>query len=445
MQDPYFHRKNLEGNRTPNWKRHLGTALGVLALLVLVYNIPAVNERFAWRIEALRTRIVYFFNPPEEAVFVPEEQNFAGTATALAQIPTRTPQPTPRATAVPLPPSVKLNGFTYVDQHNRWNYCGPANMTMALNYWGWLGDRDDVAAYVKPGIGNDSNRPEDKNVMPYEMEDFADSQVEGMSALVRMGGEMQALKQLLSAGFPVIVEKGYYTTDASGKFSWLGHYQFVTGYDDAAGVFIVQDTYETGGESGTGKNMTWAYDDFQSAWRQFNFLFLVVYPEAQEPAVLQAMGQWADEEWAFHHALEIAEADTQTLTGMDLYYAWFNVGTSHVRLLEYVDAANAYDFAFSLYDGLDPDSRPYRMLWYQSWPYWAYYYSARYQDVINLANFTLSTIDKPTLEESLYWRGLGYEAIGELDNAIADYRETVRLNPNFGPGWAQLQRLGVSG
>lgn len=445
MQDPYLHRKDLQGNRAPSWKRHLGTGLGILALLILIYNIPAVNDRFAWRIEALRTRISYFFNPPEEAVFVPEEQNVAGTATALAQMPTRTPQPTTQATSVPLPASVKLDGFTYVDQHNRWNYCGPANMTMALNYWGWLGDRDDVAAYVKPGIGNDSNRPEDKNVMPYEMEDFADSQVEGIAALTRMGGEIETLKQLLAAGFPVIVEKGYYTTDASGNYSWLGHYQFVTGYDDAAGVFIVQDTYETGGENGTGHNMQWDYDDFQLAWRQFNFLFLVVYPEAQEATVLQTLGEWADEEWANRHALEMAEADTETLTGVDQYYAWFNVGTSHVRLLEYVDAANAYDFAFSLYAGLDPETRPYRMLWYQSWPYWAYYYSFRYQEVINLANVTLSTIDKPTLEESIYWRGLGYEAIGELDNAIADYRETVRLNPNFGPGWAQLQRLGVSG
>lgn len=445
MQDPYLHRRSLEGNRAPNWKRHLGAGLGVLALLILIYNIPAVNDRFAWRIDALRTRIAYFFNPPQEAVFVPEEQNFAATASAQAALPTRTPQPTPEATSVPLPESVRLSGFTYVDQHARWNYCGPANMTMALNYWGWLGDRDDVASYVKPGIGNDSNRPEDKNVMPYEMEEFADSQVQGMAALTRMGGELQTLKQLLAAGFPLIVEKGYYTTDASGNYSWLGHYQFVTGYDDTTGVFIVQDTYETTGDNGTGANMEWPYADFLSGWRQFNFLFLVVYPEAQEQIVLQTLGPWADEEWAFRHALEMAEADTQTLTGVDQYYAWFNVGTSHVRLFEYVDAANAYDFAFNLYEGLDAKTRPYRMLWYQSWPYWAYYYSARYQDVINLANYTLSTIDKPTLEESLYWRGLGYEAIGELDNAIADYRETVRLNPNFGPGWAQLQRLGVSG
>lgn len=441
MQEPYLSPSNRRRRPpTPGWLRILAIVVGVVLLAVLVHNLPPVKERLAWRIDALRTSIVYFFNPPEEAVFQPQ----ITTISQPTQQPTRTLEPTAEATTVPLPPRVQLDGFTYVDQHNRWNYCGPANMTMALNFWGWQGDRDDVARYVKPGIGNNPNQPEDKNVMPYEMQDFVSTQVPGMQALIRMGGELETLKRLLAAGYPAIVEKGYYTTDASGKYSWLGHYQFVTGYDDAEGVFIVQDTYERGGENNTGKNMRWPYDDFHSAWRQFNFLFIVVYPEGQQAAVLEALGPWADEDWAFANAIQIARADTETLTGLDAYYAWFNVGTSHVRLFEYADAAHAYDYAFQLYQGLDPDSRPYRMLWYQSWPYWAYYYSARYQDTINLANTTLATIAEPTLEESIYWRGLAREAIGEIDNAIADYREAVRLNPNFSAGIAQLQRLGVA-
>lgn len=442
MQDSYLRPSNRRRRPpTPKWLRVLAILLAGLLLALLIYNLPPVKERLAWRVEALRTRIVYFFNPPQDAVFQPQ----ITTISQPTQQPIRTPHATQPATAVPLPPQVQLDGFTYVDQHNRWNYCGPANMTMALNFWGWEGDRDDVARYVKPGIGSNPNQREDKNVMPYEMEDFANTQVPGMQALIRMGGEMDTLKRLLAAGFPAIVEKGYYTTDASGKYSWLGHYQFVTGYDDAEGVFIVQDTYERGGENDTGKNMRWPYADFYSAWRQFNFLFIVVYPQAQQAALLEALGPWADEQWAFTHAMQTARADSESLSGLDAYYAWFNVGTNHVRLLEYADAAHAYDYAFQLYQGLDPETRPYRMLWYQSWPYWAYYYSGRYADVISLANVTLlETIAEPTLEESIYWRGLAREAIGETDNAIADYREAVRLNPNFGPGIAQLQRLGVS-
>jgi hypothetical protein len=84
-------------------------------------------------------------------------------------------------------------------------------------------------------------------------------------------------------------------------------------------------------------------------------------------------------------------------------------------------------------------------MWYQTGPYWAYFYAGRYQDVINLANTTLTeTISEPTLEESLYWRGMAYYyGLGETNLGIADFRETVRLNPNFGPGWFQLEQIGV--
>ncbi len=63
-----------------------------------------------------------------------------------------------------------------------------------------------------------------------------------------------------------------------------------------------------------------------------------------------------------------------------------------MALQQYVDAATAYDQAFSIYDsiGKDDKQRPFRMMWYQTGPYFAYFYSGRYQDVINLANVTLN-------------------------------------------------------
>jgi tetratricopeptide (TPR) repeat protein len=133
------------------------------------------------------------------------------------------------------------------------------------------------------------------------------------------------------------------------------------------------------------------------------------------------------------------------LTGVDQYFAAFNVGTSHVNLMEYVDAAYAYDYVFQLYADLpDDDMRPFRMLWYQTGPYFAYYYSGRYQDVIDLANFTFNTIGDDVLEETWYWRGMGELALGQTDAAIADFRESVRLHPDFAPGLNQLEQLGVS-
>jgi len=307
---------------------------------------------------------------------------------------------------------------------------------MALTYWGWDGNRDVVGRYVKP---ND----DDKNIMPYEMEDFVETQTSGLEALVRFGGDIALLKRLVAAGYPVVAEKGYIERDYTGKIGWLGHYQFVTGYDEAKGVLIVQDTYIPEGE-----NHEFPYETFLDGWRSFNYLFLVVYPTEEREHVLSLLGPYEDPTWATRHALEVAQTETQTLSGGNLFFAWFNVGTSHVNLQEYADAAIAFDYAFSnIYANIPEEGmRPYRMMWYQTWPYWAYFYTGRYQDVINLANTTLlDTISEPVLEESFYWRGLAKEAQGDIQGAIDDLRESVRLNPNFGPGWEQLNRLGVEG
>lgn len=426
----------------------------ILILMFAVYSLPPVQTWVAPRLDILRTRLVYAFNPPEEAVFIPQGEAQAppqvSTATAILTptqtvTPTNTPQgptetlppsPTATITPTPLPEEVRLEGIKYEDQHNRWNYCGPANLSMALTYWGWDGNRDVVGEYVKPS-------DKDKNVMPYEMEDFVETQTSGMAALTRMGGDIELIKRMLAVGFPVLAEKGYYEYDYTGKLGWLGHYQFVTGYDENQQVLIVQDTYIDGGE-----NHEMPYEEFIEGWRSFNYTFLVIYPQERVNEVLTALGAWADPVWANQHALEVAQSEIQTLSGVDQFFAQFNAGTSHVNLQQYVDGAAAFDRAFSLYANLvdDETMRPYRIVWYQTWPYWAYYYSGRYQDVINLAETTLfETISEPVLEESFYWRGLAREALGDLQGAIDDMRQSVNLNPNFGPGWEQLSRLGASG
>ncbi len=327
---------------------------------------------------------------------------------------------------------VRLSGVKYENQFNRWNYCGPANLSMALTYWGWQGNRDVVGKAIKPS-------DKDKNVMIYEMVDFAAAQP-GLGALQRMGGDIALIQRLLAAGFPLIAEKGYYEYDYNGKLGWMGHYQFITGYDQTKGVVVAQDTYNDG------PDFEIAFDEFMLGWRSFNYLFLVIYPRERELELLTALGPYADPQWANQHALELAQAETLSLTGIDQYFAAFNVGTSQVNLLSYVDAGVAYDEAFRLYAALPDDSkRPFRMMWYQTGPYWAYYYAGRYQDVINLADTTLKdTIAEPVLEESLYWRAMGQVAVGQTDAAVEDLRSSLKYHPEFAPSLNLLQSLGVT-
>jgi len=420
----------------------LAAALAGCGLLAaFAYQVPAVQDQLAFRISELRARIKYAISPPEEVIFVPDSTLSAmvqATLTSLAPSPTSVgPSPvpieaaTPTLAPTPLPERVVIEGVKYEDQHNRWNYCGPANFSMALTFWGWNGNRDVIGRVIKPS-------DKDKNVMPYEFQDYVTDNLPGMNTVLRHGGDIELMKRLLAAGFPVIAEKGYYERDYTGKLGWLGHYQFITGYDDAEGALIVQDTYLDG------PDFHIPYDDFIEGWRSFNYVFVVSYPVEQQTAVYESLGPWGDERWASMHALEVALYEGDSLSGIDQFFAWFNAGSSHVELQQYVDAAFAYDYAFSLYAALDADdsTRPYRIMWYQTGPYWAYYYAGRHGDVINLSTQTLDNMAEPSLEESYYWRALSKEALGDLGGAFDDLRTSLLFHPGFAPSQSQLERLG---
>jgi tetratricopeptide (TPR) repeat protein len=272
--------------------------------------------------------------------------------------------------------------------------------------------------------------------MPYELQDYIIDNVPGMSSLIRYGGDVDMLKRTVAAGFPVVVEKGIYELDVNGKYGWMGHYAFVTGYDDTQDLMIYQDTYQPAGAE-PGPNRKIKTSTFIEGWRAFNFVFIIVYPNEKENEVRSLLGPLADEQWASQHALSVAQSEAQSLADIDRFFAWFNVGTSHVTLLQYADAAIAYDYAFNVYADLDTNDsvRPYRMMWYQTGPYKAYYYTNRFADVINLADTTLNdTIAEPVLEESLYWRGMAYYMAGKTDLAVNDYRAALKVHPHAGSG-----------
>jgi hypothetical protein len=419
----------------------------LLPLLLLVgailFQLPPIHDRLAWRIDDLRARIKYTFNPPEEVVFVPEEQSgpqdasptptlpptLTATATATDPGPTATlvPTATPSPTLTPLPGSARIEGIRYEDQHGRLNYCGPANLSMAMTFWGWQGNRDLVGRAIKP-------LPDDKNVMPYEMQEFIASESD-LASIVRVGGDVETIKALVAGGFPALLETGTFLRDLTGVISWMGHYQLVTGYDDERQVFIIQDSYVSADHEMT-------YDDLVTNWRAFNYLYLVTYPNEREPELQAILGPRWDKVTSEQIAAQLASDEIFNTSGRDQFFAWFNRGTSLMLLQDYAGAAAAYDEAFiNVYPSIPQGERPWRMMWYQTGPYWAYFYSGRYYDVINLATTTLSQMSDPVLEESFYWRALALEALGDTSGAVADLREAVTLNPNFSVAHNQLNRL----
>ena len=304
-----------------------------------------------------------------------------------------------------LPESARLDGVRHIYQ--TWNNCGPANLTMAMSYYGWGYGQQVAANFLKPN-------PEDKNVSPGQMAAFVNQQTElPIRAIWRYGGTVELIKRFLAAGFPVVVESGYDVED----LGWMGHYETVVAYDDPSQTIWVYDSYLG---IGSGYGRTYSYDEFDSWWRHFNRAYILIFPLDREQDVRDILGPHVDPLYAAEQALAVArqEAAQDQTDG----WAWFNAGTSATKLKRYHDAAIYYDEAFR--QGL-----PYRLLWYEFGPFEAYYHVGRYDDVLTLVTNTEATTIY--VEETSYWQGMVFAARGESQNAIAQFDEALSFNRNF--------------
>jgi tetratricopeptide (TPR) repeat protein len=187
------------------------------------------------------------------------------------------------------------------------------------------------------------------------------------------------------------------------------------------------------------------YADIEKEWQGFNYVFVVIYPPDQQEHLNSILGDYTDEEKANRISLDKASAETSSKIGADQFFAWYNRGTSLVALQDYVGAAGAYDQAFTYLASLPEDQVPkkiMRVVWYQTGPYFAYFYAGRYQDVINLADQALSMPAHPYLEESWYWKARAKVALGDNAGAVADLQESLKYHEGFPPSVDLLQQLG---
>jgi tetratricopeptide (TPR) repeat protein len=413
---------------------------------IVIYNLPPFHQSLSWRLANLRVQVRRMINPPEQVVFVPQEQIEAivkstlqaltpspaatstadeiSTATPTNLSATTTPAPSPTMTPSPtfIPDQFLLTGIQH--EYQRFNNCGPANLSMTLSYWDWAGDQSDTAAYLRGG-------EYDKNVMPSEMVAYVNESSD-LSALLRVGGELETIKQFIAAGFPVLIEKGYDPPDDD----WMGHYLTFNGYDDNLSQFTTQDSLIL-------PDFPVPYDQVEERWRDFNNTYLIIYHPEREADVLSILDRDADEIDNFQSTAQRALQETTKLDGRELFFAWFNLGSNLVALGDYVGAAEAYDSAFAVYPTIAENERPWRVMWYQDGPYAAYYHTGRFQDVIDLANTTFFALGEYTLEESFYWRGRAKLALDDINGALFDLKKAVELNPRFTPAHEELKKLGV--
>ena len=429
------------------WSRprfYLVLLISLVLLAVLVYQIPAVHEKLSWRVESASARIYYFFNKPGRDVFVPVQDETAQwhamqTLTAGA-IPTETPtptltptvtptleftatptiEPTATPTPTPLPQSVLLEGVQV--EYQKANNCGPANLSMLLNFWGWKGDQTVTEKVLKPFI-------KDRNVMPYEMLSYVQEQTE-YNGIVRYGGDLELVKRLVAAGFPVLIERGYINS-AEG---WMGHYGLIVGYDDETQEVTIPDTY-----LGVIKLK---YEDIEKFWAQFDKIYLVVFPYDRAQEVYDILGPQMDSNYNLEYAFDQVQANLFNQKDAELFFAWYSRGSLMIEMQDSWGAAQSFDEAFAVYETLPEKDRPWRMLWYQTGPYFAYYNMGRYQDVYNLAEQTLTEAKEDALPESWVWKGRAEVMMGMQEEAVNSFKRALYWHPNWWVAENELTALG---
>lgn len=368
--------------------------------------------------------------PTQAPAGVTVEPTLPPTETPLPPTPTSTPTPEP------LPASARisdLDGTQNVAQE--FNNCGPANLTVMLNYYGANTTQSTVASYLKPNN-------QDRNVSPWQISDYVNEEAGmGLKSITRVNGTKELLKRLIVAGFPVVIQKGYEPPETATSSGWYGHYLTVFGYDDEKQVFFTMDTFlgpfeEYDVEEGftLADGHPYSYEYFDKYWQEFAYTYYVVYLPTEEAQLFALLGEETlDDQKMWQEAAQIAQAEIEQ--NQENAFAWFNLGTALTRLGEitgdpegvyYANGAKAFDKAFSI--GL-----PSRMMWYQHRPYIAYMKTGRYQDMLDLAESTLADPGGRNVEETYYYQGHALSFLGDLDGAATAFQQSLKLNEFFYP------------
>jgi tetratricopeptide (TPR) repeat protein len=341
-------------------------------------------------------------------------------ATEVPPTPTMTPTPTPSPT--PLPDQVELDGLITVRQG--FNNCGPANMTIALNYFGDTTTQEQAAEYLKPN-------EEDRNVSPWQINDYV-NEFTNLRSTAHSGGNMELLKQFIAAGFPVVIEKGY--EPQQGAEGWYGHYLTVYGYDNAQEVFYSRDTY-LGPFDGSPRVDT--YEEFNKWWQHFNYTFYVIYPPQDEERVMSIIPDVLEDpitmwEYTADLARQEIEADPENV------FTHFNLGVSLTWLGQETGNTEYYQQAAASFDQARSIGMPPRTLYYEHRPLMAYWRVGRIDDVLDLTDALLNTPGGRWVEEIHWYRGHALASQGDLIGARDAYSEALEVNSNFYPAQQSL-------
>ncbi len=350
--------------------------------------------------------------PPVEPT--PAGQAEAGLAVVAQPAMQPTATPAPVATLPPPPAAHTIENVGTVIQG--FNNCGPANLTIVLNYFGDETTQEIASAYLKP------NR-EDRNVSAWQINNYV-NEFTTLRSTAHSGGNLEMLKQFIAADIPVVVEKGYLPSEEEG---WYGHYLTVYGYDDVKQEIYSRDTNDGPFD---GAPRIDSYEDFLYWWQQFNYTFYVVYEPSQEPLVFSIVPEQLQNEVSmWQYTLELAQQEIAADPGN--VFAIFNLGVSLTHLGQLTGDAAYYEAGAEAFDQARAIGLPPRTLYYEHRPFMAYWKTGQIDEVLALVDAMLATPGGRYVEEIFWYQGHALAAKGDLVAAGAAYRNALEVNPNF--------------
>ena len=252
---------------------------------------------------------------PEAPAAEPSVASSQGPASAPAES-----LPTPKEA----PAAAQFDEMRHVWQSL--NNCGPAAVVMALSTFG-ISESQEVARLalrgpdVRRGMGP-------QGVDPWVKENF------GLRSMWRNNGTNALLKQLVANGFAPMVTQ--WMVDPSTQR--VAHWRTVRGYDDAKGVFYVNDSM-------LGSFVPLSYSWFGTNWQSFSYRYMVIYKPEDEPLLRAIVGK----DWSDTYVRQALYERTKTeALAQNTNFAWLAFGEASYANGMFEDAVAAFEKGFSM-------------------------------------------------------------------------------------------------
>ena len=205
------------------------------------------------------------------------------------------------------------------------NNCGPAAVVMSLSTFG-VDVNQEVARLalrgtdVRRGMGP-------QGVGPWVQENF------GLRSTWRNNGTEALMKKLIANGFVPMVTQ--WMQDFS--ISRVAHWRTVRGYDDAKGVFYVNDSM-------LGNMVPLSYEWFDRNWQSFAYRYMVIYRPEDESLLKAVIGA----DWVDSHVRQAMyeRARDEALT-QDTNLAWLALGEASYANGMFSEAVAAFEKGFN--------------------------------------------------------------------------------------------------